>query len=162
MAIADIGLINARRLETPGAGGWKKSVRPGAPNRYKVITADSHANEPLNVYELGGVDTKYLPRVPHIRTDEEGRQFMVTEGWPIPQLVKGRPKDTDFAEAWEREDLASVGQMWSERMEPDDLDRMRVATNTNADRPGLERMHADMDRDGVDAAVIFPGRGLLA
>jgi len=47
-------------------------------------------------------------------------------------------------------------------MEPDDLDRMRASTGVNCDRPGLERMHADMDRDGVDAAVVFPGRGLLA
>jgi predicted TIM-barrel fold metal-dependent hydrolase len=46
-------------------------------------------------------------------------------------------------------------------MEPDDLDRMRASTGTNCDKPGLERMHADVDRDGIDAAVVFPGRGLL-
>jgi predicted TIM-barrel fold metal-dependent hydrolase len=157
-----IGLINSRRLITPGAEGWARSVRPGVRDRYFMVTADSHANEPTDVYQLGGIDTKYLPRVPHMEADGEGRQFLIIEGWPDPQLVKGRPKDEAFAQNWDRENLASVGQMWSERMEPDDLDRMRVAATNNADRLGLERMHQDCDRDGVDAAVVFPNKGLLS
>jgi predicted TIM-barrel fold metal-dependent hydrolase len=157
-----VGTINSRRLVTPGAVGWAKSVRRDVGEKYFIVSADSHANEPANVYELGGIDPKFKSRLPHMRTDEEGRQFMIVEGWPVPQLVKGRPKNSDFAENWEREDLATVGQMWSERMEPDDLDRMRAATSTSPDLPGLERLRTDMNRDGVDAAVVFPGRGLLA
>ena len=157
----DVGEVNSRRLETPGRGDWKKSVRSDAANRYFVVTADSHANEPLDVYQQGGIDPKYVSRIPHMRRDDDGREWLVIEGWK-PQLVKGLRKDTDYFETWEAEDLASVGQSWSERMEPDDLERMRASTGTNCDKPGLDRMHADMDRDGVDAAVVFPGRALLA
>jgi predicted TIM-barrel fold metal-dependent hydrolase len=159
----DIGKINSRRLQTPGRPDWEKSVRPDAPasRRYYVATADAHANEPLDAYQQGGMDPKYVPRIPHMRIDDDGRQWLVIEGWK-PQLVKGRVTDEEYARNWDSEDLASVGQAWSDRMEPDDLDRMRVATGTNCDKPGLERMHADMDRDGVDAAVVFPNRGLLS
>jgi len=156
----DVGPVNSRRLAAPGRVDWSRSVRRDA-NRYFVVTADSHANEPLDVYQQGGIDPAYVPRLPHMERDDEGREWLVIEGWK-PQLVKGRRKDSDYFENWEKEDLASVGQSWSELMEPDDLDRMRASTGVNCDRPGLERMHADMDRDGVDAAVVFPGRGLLA
>ena len=60
-AALDLGPINARRMQTPGAAGWAKSVRPDAKNRYFVCTADSHANEPLDVYARGGIDPVYAP-----------------------------------------------------------------------------------------------------
>lgn len=162
MSISDVGAINSRRLESPGTDGWAKGVRPDAPDRYLTITIDSHCNEPSNVYELGGIDKKYLDRVPHIEVDDEGRQFFVAEGWDRPTLVKGRPKDTEFEAQWEREDLSSSGLMWSERMEPDDLTRVRAMSTSTADEPGLERLQADMKRDGVDGAVVFANRGTMA
>lgn len=159
---AEIGPINSRRLATPGETGWAKSVRAesSAADRYYVVTADTHANEPIDIYQSYGIEEKYLSRIPHMQRDEEGREWLIIEN-SKPQLVKGKRRDEEFMENWEREDFASVGQSWSEKMEPDDLDRMRAATGANADRPGLERMHGDLDRDGVDAAVVFPGRGLL-
>ena len=86
---------------------------------------------------------------------------MHVEGWDRPQLVKGRPKHTEFEAQWERDELSSTGQMWSERMEPDDIARMQASSTQRADQPGLARMHADMTADGVDAAVVFGNRGLL-
>ncbi len=160
MEALDIGPVNSRRLRTPGAAGWAKSVRPGAGSRYLVITSDSHANEPTDVYAQGGIDPKYLPRVPHMEVDAEGRQFLISEGW-APQLVKGVPKDKEFSDTWDREKLSTNGHMWSERMEPDDLDRMRASTGANPDLPGLARLRADADRDGIDGAVVFPNRGLI-
>ncbi len=46
-------------------------------------------------------------------------------------------------------------------MEPDDLERLNAGATKRADEPTLARLHADMDRDGVDAAVAFVNRGLL-
>ena len=161
MTATEIGTINARRLETPGRPEWARSVQPGADERYLVVTIDSHASEPANVYELGGIDRRYLDRVPHLVIDDEGRHLMHVEGWNRPQLVKGRPKHTEFEAQWERDELSSTGQMWSERMEPDDIARMQASSTQRADQPGLARMHADMTADGVDAAVVFGNRGLL-
>ena len=90
----DVGEVNSRRLETPGTGGWRKWGRRDAPNRYFVVTSDSHANEPLDVYQQGGIDPKYVPRIPHMTRDDEGREWLIIEGWK-PQLVKGRRKNAD-------------------------------------------------------------------
>ena len=49
---------NKWRLATPGAEGWAKSARPGAPNKYLMISADTHANEPGNLW-AERIDAKY-------------------------------------------------------------------------------------------------------
>ena len=36
----------ALRQETPGNEGWARSARAGDPNKYFVVSADCHANEP--------------------------------------------------------------------------------------------------------------------
>ena len=111
MSTTEVGPVNSRRLITPGPEGWAKTVDPGAPGRYVVITVDSHASEPENVFELGGIDPKYVPRLPHVVVDEEGRHLLVIDGWARPHLVKGKPKNTEFEAQWERDDLSSNG-MW--------------------------------------------------
>ncbi len=92
MTISDIGLINSRRLRTPGAANWKKSVRADDPDRHLLITIDSHVSEPEDVYKQGGLDRKYWDRTPRMILDDEGRQFIVAEGLGRPFLVKGAPK----------------------------------------------------------------------
>jgi predicted TIM-barrel fold metal-dependent hydrolase len=158
----DIGPINSRRLATPGAAGWEKQVRPDAPDRYLVITVDSHVSEPADVYQLGGIDPRYNERLPHMVIDDEGRHLIVVDGWERPQLVKGRPKNTEYEAQWEREGLDTNMNMWSDRMEPDDLRRMQAASTKYADEPSLQRMTDDMTADGVDAAVVFANRGMLS
>ena len=37
---------NQWRLNTPGSAGWEKSPQPGAPDKYLMISSDTHANEP--------------------------------------------------------------------------------------------------------------------
>ncbi len=41
---------NRWRLETPGHDGWKRTARPDDPQRYLMISADCHANEPSSLY----------------------------------------------------------------------------------------------------------------
>jgi predicted TIM-barrel fold metal-dependent hydrolase len=40
----------AWRFETPGTAGWAGSPRPEAPNKYFMVSADGHANEPANLW----------------------------------------------------------------------------------------------------------------
>jgi predicted TIM-barrel fold metal-dependent hydrolase len=74
----------------------------------------------------------------------------------------GRPKGTEYEAQWERDGLDTTLQMWSDRMEPDDLRRMKASSTKFADEPSLDRMRADMAVDGVDGAVVFANRGLLS
>jgi predicted TIM-barrel fold metal-dependent hydrolase len=156
-----IGEVNAKRLVSPGVEGWQREVRPDAENRYLVITIDSHVSEPNDVYEQGGIDAKYRDRLPRLVIDDEGRQFISCEGNKRPQMVMGRPKGNEDAAQWERQGVDSV-QLWSDRMEPDDLRRLKAASTKFADEPTMARMRADMAADGVDGAVVFANRGLMS
>ncbi|GAA1859017.1 amidohydrolase family protein [Pseudonocardia ailaonensis] len=155
-----IGEINSRRLETPGEAGWQRSVDPQSADRYLTISVDSHVSEPVNVYELGGLDPKYRDRVPHVVRDSEGREFLMVEGWDKPNLVKGKPKDGE--ELADLEDPTAEFQMWSDRMEPDDLERQNASSTRMFDEPTLTRFRQDMERDGVDGAVAFANRAILS
>ena len=77
---------NAWRLETPGAEGWPRSARPGAPNKYFMVSADCHVTESLSVFD--GVPAEYRERIPHPVTRDDGSVVLITEG-NRPQRVKG-------------------------------------------------------------------------
>ena len=59
--------------------------------------------------------------------DDEGRHLMVIDGWDKPQLLKGRPKGGEYEAQYEREGLNTGSMMWSDRMERDDMLRMKAA-----------------------------------
>ena len=42
----EVNQPNRWRLETPGAEGWKRTARPGDPDKYLMISTDCHCNEP--------------------------------------------------------------------------------------------------------------------
>ena len=46
----DVNQENRWRLSSPGAVGWGQSARPGAPNKYLMISVDCHANEPADLW----------------------------------------------------------------------------------------------------------------
>ena len=70
---------NRWRLETPGHSGWPRTARPGAPNKYLMISADCHANEPATLW-AERIDARYRDRLPRIVTDEKGVQWRISEG----------------------------------------------------------------------------------
>jgi hypothetical protein len=37
---------NTWRLETPGAEGWQRSAQPDAPDKFFMVSADGHVQEP--------------------------------------------------------------------------------------------------------------------
>jgi predicted TIM-barrel fold metal-dependent hydrolase len=123
----EIDVQNAWRGETPGHPGWPRTARPGDPNKYLMISADCHANEPANLW-AERIEARYRDRVPRIEHGKDGSLFQLTEGF--------RPM-----------------RLRNVVYEGEDLERNR------AGKTPAERL-ADHARDGVDAEVIFPNKGL--
>ena len=123
----EIDANNAWRIETPGSTGWPRTASPDDPNRFLMISADCHANEPANLW-AERIDARYRERVPRVERDKDGATFQLTEGFRPMRL----------------RDVVYQGE---------DFERNR-AGKTPQDRL---RDHA---RDGVDAEVIFPNKGL--
>jgi predicted TIM-barrel fold metal-dependent hydrolase len=120
--------FNRHRFATPGHEGWTQVATPGAPNKYLMISADCHVNEPPNLW-VERIDEKYRARLPRIEVDANGVKWSVVEGYK-PQKIR---------------DL---------KMEGEDLERSKVGKSDPQERL---RDHA---RDGIDAEIIFPNRGL--
>ena len=58
---------NAWRLDTPGAKGWGRSVRPGAQDKYFILSVDSHLGPPPTLFR-DRIEKKYLDRLPRVET----------------------------------------------------------------------------------------------
>src|SRR5262249_13696370 len=86
---------NRWRLETPGAA-WLRSPRPNAANKYFMVSADGHANEPANLW-VERIDAKYRERLPRIITDKDGVQWRVSEGHRPDRLRLSSLEDEDLA-----------------------------------------------------------------
>jgi predicted TIM-barrel fold metal-dependent hydrolase len=123
---------NSWRLETPGARGWARSARPGAANKYFMVSADCHANEPP-AYLSDRIEAEFKGRIPRMEVDAQGERWLVTEGCR-PQRLRTTNADSTMA--------------------PED--KLRTAAGATAE----ERVR-DHERDGVDVEVVFPGKGLL-
>lgn len=142
---------NAWRLTTPGAEGWARSARPGDPNKYLMISADCHAQEPPN-YLAEYIEPEYLPRIPRIERRDDGSEWMITEG-NRPQLVK-RGERTETVQQQQSFERAEHNRHHQARMEPEDVLRNKSGLT-------IEERLADQAADGVDIELIFPNKGLL-
>jgi predicted TIM-barrel fold metal-dependent hydrolase len=118
---------NAWRAETPGCSGWPRTARPDDPNKYFIISADCHANEPPGIWRER-IDRKYRDRLPRVEVDERGKRWQITEGFRRVRL-----RDNT--------------------LEGEDLERNRSGATP-------EGRLADHARDGIDAEIIFPNKGL--
>ncbi len=123
---------NRWRIETPGNHGWTRTARPDDPNRYLMVSADCHCNEPGNLWWTR-IDKKFRPRLPHVEVDEKGEKWAVVEGYQ-----KSRIRVRNIADA------PKGGE-----------DRLRG----EAGRDPEERIR-DHARDGIDAEIMFPNKGL--
>ncbi len=123
----EINEENKWRLDTPGAAGWPRTANPGDPDKYLMVSADTHTNEPADLWAKR-IEKKYVERLPRVEVDDKGGKWRITEGY--------RPsKIRDFAMLGEDKERATVG-----------------AT--------IEGRALDHARDGIDAEVIFPNKGL--
>ena len=118
---------NRWRLETPGHAGWPRTARSGAPNKYFMVSADCHANEPGNLW-AERIEPQYRDRLPRVITDDNGVQWRVAEGYRPDRLRLGN-------------------------LEGEDHLRNQVGADPR------QRL-VDQERDGIDAEVVFPNKGL--
>ncbi|EFL07773.1 MULTISPECIES: amidohydrolase family protein [Actinomycetes] len=129
---------NAWRTATPGHAGWERTAAPDDPDKYFIVSTDTHHTEPPGF--LDAIEPEFAHRCPRIESAENGAEFLVSEG-SKPYLVKpGR-------RARGRQD----------RMGEDDrlrFDRYRSGIS-------IEQRLADAALDGISAEVIFPNYGLL-
>lgn len=112
---------------------------PDATGPYHVISADCHVNEPANLWATR-IERRFRDRIPRVEVDASGQKWSVAEGLR-PVRVKDFPKEV------------SEGQAFS--LESKDLE---LASHGTADPVARLRHHA---RDGVDAEIIYPNKGLL-
>jgi len=73
---------NEWRLRTPGSAGWGRSPRPGAEDKFFMVSADGHVQEPSNLW-VERVDSKYHERLPGIVL-VSGKPAQKTEGFRQP------------------------------------------------------------------------------
>ena len=118
---------NRWRLETPGHQGWNRTARADDPNRYLMISADCHCNEPAGLWHKR-LDQKYQNRLPRIEVDANGVKWLISEGTQRSRLLDSH-------------------------LEGEDNVRNKAGYDP------VERLK-DHRRDGVDAEIIFPNRGL--
>jgi predicted TIM-barrel fold metal-dependent hydrolase len=71
---------NVWRLETPGHDGWHRTARADDPNKYFVVSADGHVQEPSDLWRTR-MDSKYADRLPGVSINAKGAKFQKTEGF---------------------------------------------------------------------------------
>ena len=89
---------NRWRLETPGSDGWAGSARAGAVNKYFMLSADCHANEPADLW-ASRMAPEYRDRLPRVVTDAKGVQWRVSEGHRPDRLRLSELEGEDDARA---------------------------------------------------------------
>ena len=149
MSIVEESPRNAWRLESPGSARWLRSARPGAPNKYFMVSADTHHTEPAEYLEA--IEPAYRDRIPYVRVEEDGTQLLITE-YGKPQIVK--PGKRIAPEGLQSFEKSESGRHYGDRMDAEDKLRVRSALS-------VEQRLADGERDGIDAQVIFPNKGLV-
>jgi predicted TIM-barrel fold metal-dependent hydrolase len=76
---------NAWRVETPGNAGWIRSARPDADDKFFMVSADGHVQEP-RTFLSDRLPERYHHRLPSIVLDVEGDQHQKTEGFRPAKL----------------------------------------------------------------------------
>jgi len=109
---------NRWRLKTPGHQGWKRTARPDDPNKYFMVSADCHANEPANLW-VERIDKKYRDRLPRIEVDANGVKWQISEGWARSRLLDSNLQGEDQIRA-------KAGATPEERLRDDDRDGVDV------------------------------------
>ncbi len=80
MDITTVDEKNRWRLATPGHAEWERTARPDDPNRYLMLSADCHCNEPSTLWWTR-LDEKFKRRMPHVEVNEKGEKWLVVEGY---------------------------------------------------------------------------------
>ena len=124
---------NVWRTETPGADGWIRSARPDSPDKFFMVSADGHVQEPRKIFK------ERLPEEYHDR---------------LPTVVVSRNNKTSKDEQFQKtEGFRPAKLNWVNPLEGHE--KLRYESGRRPD----ERA-AELAIDGVDAEVLFPNVGL--
>jgi predicted TIM-barrel fold metal-dependent hydrolase len=143
---------NAWRQVTPGHNGWARTVRSGDPNKYFIVSVDTHGIEPVD-FLSSRIEKQYRDRIPRVKVDDDGAEWMITEGLQ-PMLVKPGRDTVKYLIERESYEEPDYFQPYTGRMEAEDRLRYRAGAE-------LAQRARDADADGVDAEIIFPNKGML-
>ena len=143
---------NDWRLRTPGPLAWADRLQPGHTEKYLLVSCDNHANEPLD-FLSSRVDERYRDRLPHIRTEPDGTQWLISEGQP-PQPVRVPESRRELLPTQEAFESFEVMATYTDKMEDEDILRQAAGRS-------LEQRIKDRRSQGTDAELIFPQKGLL-
>lgn len=130
---------NEWRLQAPKPKGWAKEVTHDSPNKYFMVSVDSHMNGPKDLFHKR-MDKKWHDMLPKIEV-RDGKKYMVING--------ARPERLSDHE-YQGEDLLRT--------------KAGASTDTRSQRDvlGAADRLAEQALDGVDAELVFPnGAGLL-
>lgn len=116
---------------------------------YFVVSADSHVNEPFDLWSKN-IEERFRGRVPRIEVDDKGRKWFKVEGFR-PSMIREAPRDAQVT-VDEFKSMSAGGQK-------PELDRTKGAMFQQRGAPTGER-YDDMDYDGVDVEILFPNKGL--
>jgi len=144
---------NEWRLEVNGGAPWADRLAHNHPQKYLIVSCDSHVNEPFDHLE-GWIDPAYRSRLPYIRKDENGTQWLITDGWE-PQLISIPPERSDLLPERASFEDYEVLSPFTAKMDKEDT--MRTASGRS-----VEQRSAHMQEEGIDAEIIFPQKGLFA
>ena len=75
-----IDTANEWRKETPGHEGWDRTAQPDDANKYFMVSADGHVQEPSDLWATR-MDKKYRDRLPGMVVNDKGDKFQKTEGF---------------------------------------------------------------------------------
>ena len=76
---------NVWRLETPGNDGWVRSARPDADDKYFMVSADGHVQEPGDLWKTR-IAEKYRERLPGVVIGDKGEKYQKTEGFRATKM----------------------------------------------------------------------------
>src|SRR5579883_874963 len=101
MTTAEVPL---HRTRTPGNEGWPRVATPGAPNKYFMVSADCHVNEPPNLW-VERIEPEYRNRLPRIEVDANGVKWSVVEGYHPVKIrdLKFEGEDLERSKAGSRD-----------------------------------------------------------
>ena len=71
---------NLWRLDTPGNGGWMRSARADAADKFYMASADGHVQEPKDLWSTR-MGPEFQHRLPGVIIDPKGNQHQTTEGF---------------------------------------------------------------------------------
>ncbi len=91
---------NLWRQRSPGSAGWPRSPRADAANKFFIVSADCHAQEPAD-FLAARMPAAYRERLPGIVLGGDGTKYQKTEGFRPIRLnaLKFEGEDRERAEA---------------------------------------------------------------